>query len=381
MVPKILVLLLISAGHSAYASPRLQMHVFEDAPVVSSPSESMPTRNDVLSPARKHRLQTHVFVASDHTVTSANTVQQENKAPSRLAYQRAEFYVSTGYRQDNLQWSIAGPNGTPNIISELAWKDIEIATLNIGTTLHFKSNWLLNIDASYGHIFDGRNQDSDYRGNNKTGEFSRSYSDSDKGSTLDGSIYAGYKWQVITKPQQKIVLIPKVGFSYHSQFFNDTNGEQAVSTPAPEFGITEDNLNPLGRFSGLDSNYDATWFGPWVGLESQVSFNKKFTLSTNFEYHYAFYDATANWNLRSDFAHPESFTQEAQGYGLVGNIDAQYRLDNNLSLTASVNYQEWQANRDASNQFFFADGSSPTSGYNGVNWRSFGANLGLNYEF
>ncbi|NOQ93700.1 MAG: hypothetical protein GQ547_03575, partial [Methylophaga sp.] len=295
-------LLVMYLGH-AHSAPRLQMHVFDDASkVVTATSQAISNRNDTLSPARKHRLQTHVFEASAHSVTSAATVQQVNKNSSPFEYQRAEFYVSTGYRKDQLHWSIAGPNGSPNIISELTWKDIEIATLNIGTTLHFQSNWLLSMDASYGHIFDGRNQDSDYRGNNKTGEFSRSYADSDKGITLDGSIYAGYKWQVITKPQQEVVLIPKIGFSYHSQFLNDTNGELVVSTPAPEFGITVDNLNPLGKFSGLNSYYEASWFGPWLGLESQFAINEKFRFGLNLEYHYAFYSATADWNLRSDFA-------------------------------------------------------------------------------
>lgn len=368
MVRRLLPLLLLLNFGNAHSAPRLQIHVFDDAskPVIAS-SELTPNRHETLSPARKHRLQTHVFEASDHSATSATTVLQANKNVSPFEYQRAEFYASTGYRKDKLQWSIAGPNGAPNIISELTWKDIDIATFNIGTTLHFQSNWLLSIDASYGHIFDGRNQDSDYLGNNRTLEFSRSNNNSDKGMTLDASISTAYKFLALKESQHEIYLIPKVGFSYHAQFFRMTDGYQTIPS--------------LGSFSGLDSSYDSTWLGPWIGLESQITFDKKFTLSTNFEYHYAFYDATANWNLRPDFAHPESFAQEAEGYGLVGNVDAQYRLDNNLSLTASINYQDWQADRHGVNQFFFADGSSPTSGYNGVTWRSFGANLGLNYKF
>jgi len=368
MMRQLFVLLLISISHYAYSSPRLQMHVFDDdSPVITAPSKAMTNRNDVFSPARKHRLQTHVFVASDHAVTAVSSGQDINKTVP-FEYQRAEFYMSTGYRQDNFHWSISGPNGTPNILSELSWKDIDIATFNVGTTLHFQPNWLLNIDASYGHIFEGRNQDSDYDGNNRTLEYSRSNNNADQGKTYDASINTAYQFLVLKENQYEVHLIPKVGYSYHAQFFNMTDGFQTI--PAS------------GHFSGrLDSHYDAIWQGPWLGLESQIDFNKNFTLSTNVEYHYAFYDATANWNLRPDFAHPESFTHEARGYGLVGNIDARYRLDNDLSLTMSINYQEWQANRNGVDTTFFSDGSSITTGFNGVSWRSFGANLGLNYEF
>ncbi len=351
------------------AAPTLQMHVFDDEQLVTHSAEQQLSHiNTEQSPARKHRLQTHVFEASDnlleqyHAIPADTAKKLENKKPI-LQYQRAEFYASTGYRKDDLNWSISGINGTPNILSELEWEDIEIATINIGTTLYFQPNWLLNFDFSYGHIFDGDNQDSDYFGNNRTLEFSRSNNSADKGSVIDASIHAGYQWSA----QQNIYLIPKVGFSYHSQFFNMTDGFQTI--PA------------RGAFSGLDSNYDATWMGPWVGIESQFKINQKFKMGLNFEYHYAFYNATANWNLRADFAHPESFTHEAEGYGLVGNINGQYQVSNDLLLTLSMKYQDWQADRNGVDKTFFSNGTSLETGFNGVNWKSFGANIGLAYQF
>ncbi|MBL1320127.1 MAG: TonB-dependent receptor [Methylophaga sp.] len=355
------------------AAPTLQMHVFDDEQlIIHSTEQQLSQTNIEQSPARKHRLQTHVFEPSDnlleqyHAMPADTANNLENKTPI-LQYQRAELYASTGYRKDELNWSISGLNGTPNILSELEWEDIEIATVNVGTTLYFQPNWLLNVDFTYGHIFDGDNQDSDYLGNNRTLEFSRSNNSADKGSVIDGSIHAGYQWLAMSNQQKKIYLIPKIGFSYHAQFFNITDGFQTI--PA------------LGAFSGLDSNYDATWYGPWLGLESEFVIGKSLSLGLNFEYHYAFYDATANWNLRSDFAHPESFTHEAEGYGLVGNVNARYRLNNDLSLNFSINYQDWQANRNGVDKTFFSDGSSLKTGFNGVNWNSFGANIGLAYQF
>lgn len=373
-------LFLMLAVSNAYAAPTLQMHVFEEGSV-AAPEVKAQTKTE-LSPTRKHNLQTHVFehdanLLAQHHATAAAPVD-DNKPI--LQYQRAEFYAATGYRQDDLDWSISGISGTPNILSELEWQDIKIATLNVGSTLYFQPNWLLNFDFTYGHIFSGENQDSDYRANNRSLEFSRSNNSADEGITLDASIHAAYRWLASGSTRKQVYLIPKIGFSYHNQFFKMTTGEQTLSTVAPEFGIT--TPFPLGRFSGLDSNYDATWYGPWLGLESEFAINEKFTLGINFEYHYAYFEATANWNLRSDFAHPESFTQEAEGYGLVSNIHGKYRLNKDLTLTLSVDYQDWQASRDGFDTIFFADGSSlKTERLNGVNWKSFGANLGLVYEF
>ena len=362
----------MNSAHSASA-PKLQIHVFDEessATLEKAPAYK-PIPANTASPSRKHNLQLHVFerdpnVRTPKTSSSDSTIAIKNKKPI-LGYQHAEFYGATGYRKDELDWSIAGLNGTPNILSELEWDDIEIATLNVGTTLYFQPNWLLNFDFTYGHIFDGDNQDSDYFGNNRTLEFSRSNNNADDGMTIDASIHAGYKWLASSNKQKKVYLIPKVGFSYHAQYFNITDGFQTI--PA------------LDAFSGLDSNYDATWYGPWLGLESEFIINEQFTLGVNLEYHYAYYEATANWNLRSDFAHPESFTHEAEGYGLVGNIDAQYRLNNKLSLTLSMSYQDWQADRNGVDKTFFSNGSSLETDFNGVNWKSFGANLGLIYQF
>ncbi len=361
------------AINNGYSAPTLQIHVFEDEPasVANTPVYKASPANPT-SPTRKHNLQLHVFerdpgVRTPQTVSSPVALTRIDKKPL-LGYQRAEFYGATGYRQDNLDWSISGITGTPNILSELEWQDIEIATLNVATTLYFQQNWLLNFDFTYGHIFDGKNQDSDYSGNNRTLEFSRSNNSTDDGITLDASIHAGYQWLAFNQGQKQVYLIPKLGFSYHAQFFNITDGFQTI--PAS------------GAFSGLDSNYDAMWYGPWLGLASDFVINNKFTLGLNFEYHYAFFEATANWNLRADFAHPESFTHEAKGYGLVANINAQYRLNNNLSLTFLVNYQDWQADRNGVDTIFFADGSSlKTERLNEVNWQSLGANLGLIYQF
>lgn len=331
--------LLLGISASCASAPALQMHVFDDASPTSINQDS------------------------------ARSATQRSQDPV-LAYQAAEFYFNTGYRRDDVDWSIANIGGTPNILSELKWRGLEIATINVGSTLYLKSNWLVNMDLTYGRIFAGNNQDSDYFGNNRTVEFSRSNNNADQGDIFDISTAFGYRWQQSLKQQSTypaIELRPLIGLSYHAQNLKIVDGFQTI--PA------------TGDFAGLDSSYDATWFGPWLGLDSRINFSDNFTIALNVEYHYAAYDATANWNLRSDFAHPESFTHEAKGYGLISSVTSQLRLSHALSLNLSVDYQDWQAHRDGIDTTYFANGASLTTKFNGVNWRSFGANIGLIYEF
>lgn len=353
------------------AAPTLKMHVFEEKAQVESVVSS-----------QTPQLKMHVFDSSEalknNAVVAERYTRPKEEGSNKIAfpYVTAESYIKTGYRQDDLDWSIAGLNGAPNILSELKWRDIEIATLNVGTTLFFDSNWLINLDLLYGVIYDGDNQDSDYLGYNRTYEFSRSNNSADEGSVLDISASAGYSWVIPFNKQStypNIELRPEVGFSYYSQNFKMTDGNQTVSNYG--FGV------PVGEFAGLNSSYDATWFGPWVGLNSTLSFSEFFSLGWNLEYHYAEYESSANWNLRSDLAHPESFSNAADGYGLIGDIEGEFKLKPNLSLNLALKYQDWQAHDNGVKKTYTSDGRTLTSPFNGVNWKSFGANIGIVYDF
>lgn len=137
-----------------FAAPVLQMHVYEEVP------DQLPPANKVVGQAvEPQRLRVHIYESPQKIA--------EKKTPW-LQYDKAEIYFKTGYRRDELRWNKAGPGGQPNILSELTWKDIEIATVNLGATLYTKENWLVNLDFLYGEIYDGKNQDSDYFGNNRT---------------------------------------------------------------------------------------------------------------------------------------------------------------------------------------------------------------------
>jgi len=351
---------------SALAAPKLTMHVFEEPSSADNETQlteikstntyqpSSVANNKAKEP---ERLKLHVYDR-----------RPERKAPP-LTYDYADIYIKTGYRSDDLQWSIAGLGGQPNILSELTWQDLEIATINLGGTLYLKNNWFVNGDLVWGEIFDGENQDSDYFGNNRTLEFSRSNNGADEGNILDISVAAGHRfeWPLNQADSSRFELRPKLGLAYHSQNLKIVDGYQTIPANGP--------------FEGLDSSYDTTWFGPWAGLEAIFIKENKFSLGLNLEYHYFQYDAEAQWNLRSDFAQPVSFEHEAEGTGWVAGVNSKWYVSPALALTLDFEYRNWLADRDGVDTVYFSNGSVGSTELNEVDWESYGFSLGLNYDF
>lgn len=354
---------------TAVPAPNLVMHVFDydDAASASSSQTALPDTNDRQTVARDNNLP--VGEARNPEKLKIHVYDRRPEKNPILSYEKADIYLKTGYRNDELVWNKAAPGGQPNILSELTWEDIEIATINLGATLYSRHNWFVNGDVVWGEIVDGKNQDSDYLGNNRTLEFSRSNNGADEGNILDMSIGLGYRYQWLTHETgtRGFEVRPKIGLAYHSQDLKAVDGFQTI--PAS------------GAFPGLNSSYDTTWFGPWIGLEGLFYQSDKFSLGLNFEYHHIQYDATAQWNLRSDFAQPESFTHEADGYGLVTELSSKWHFTPTLALTLDLQYQKWLADRNGKETIFFADGDVAKLQFNEVEWDSYGLSLGLNYAF
>lgn len=280
------------------------------------------------------------------------------------AQTRSEFTLSTGYRVDELQWSIAGDiNGCcPNILSELTWSDI--SSYNVKAAYNFYEGQFLYGRASldYGFIFSGNNQDSDYLEDNHNAEFSRSNNNSDSGYVLDGTAGIGYR---IRSVRGGVELIPMIGYSYHKQNLTITDGFQTI----PE----------TGAFSGLDSSYRARWQGPWIGTDIHYA-TKQWALLTKLEYHLADYYAYANWNLRDDFEHPVSYEHWADGSGFVFALDGDYKLNDRWSFVGTLDAQYWKATSGL-DRTYFSDGTSSDTRLNQVVWDSYAALVGLKYTF
>lgn len=288
-------------------------------------------------------------------------------APNSYGFQTT-VALDAGYRRDSLRWSIAGDlSGTlsPNVLSELTWDDVEIAQLSLGWKLDTPEGVQLRAKAAYGWIYDGRNRDSDYLGDDRTLEFSRSENDTQDDDVLDLALAIGYRLTHRLE-RSRLHVIPLLGLSRHEQRLRITNGFQA--------------LPPLGPFPGLDSTYRTKWDGPWLGIELASDSASGAGGFLRLEHHWADYNATANWNLRDDFQHPRSFEHEADGKGFVASLGFSRSIRKGWSTRVSFDYQRWRSDPGI-DRVYFANGAVAVTRLNEVRWTSRAVSIGIERAF
>ncbi len=295
--------------------------------------------------------------------------QDAEDATTKQSKSSLDLEISLGYRIDHLNWNIAG--GGVNVLSELIWEDLGIRQIKGSRRYKVEVSHIFSLymrdTITYGTITKGRNQDSDYNGNNRTLEFSRSNNDANGGYVLDLSSGIGVQVRHKLKESEWVVLVsPLIGYSYHTQNLQMTNGFQTIPSN--------------GTFSGLNSTYDTEWRGPWIGLDLSANRGKKNHFFTSFEYHWTTYKAQAKWNLRTDFSQPVSFEHEANGTGIVLSTGWAYLILSNLSVNTTIEYQSWTT-KAGIDTTFLSNGTTSATRLNQVNWESRSLSLGLQYRF
>ncbi|BAU49938.1 hypothetical protein SVA_3396 [Sulfurifustis variabilis] len=274
------------------------------------------------------------------------------------------FDINVGHRSDALRWSIAGDLSgslSPNVLSELRWENLDIVQLSVGWKLDTERGLQVRGNAAYGWIYDGSNRDSDYLGDGRTLEFSRSENETRDDDVLDLAVAVGYR---LTHrfDRSAVHVTPLLGLSRHEQRLRITNGFQTIP--------------PLGPFPGLDSTYRTEWTGPWVGIELAGETTERVGGFVRLEHHWADYSADANWNLRDDFQHPRSFAHEADGTGLVASVGIVGVVHQKWSARLSYDYQRWRTDPGI-DRVFFANGAVAATRLNEVEWTSRTISLGL----
>lgn len=281
-----------------------------------------------------------------------------------------------GARTDQLNWNIAGTlAGTnPNVISELQWSDVGFHEARLGFRFIGDNIWYLKGYAAKAWGFKGSVQDSDYNGDNRSLEFSRSNSSAKRSSAQDFSIALGQQFRI----DNLFGITPLVGFSNHRQTFTMTNGNQTLCDPN---GIPYDCNGGLGLIEGLNSTFDTHWRGPWFGLDLRWAAAKGFTTYAELEYHYSHYDAQGNWNLRPDLKHPKSYGQTASGRGKHLGLGLSYALAKPNSFF-NIGFKQVEYATQAGEQtFYFADDTVASQRLNGVNWHSRSVTVGFTSQF
>lgn len=300
----------------------------------------------------------------------------------------ANLGIKAGYRIDRLNWNIARDflGSEPNILSELRWEDLEIfqvqfqpslsaaGSRNSGLRYHLRGLF------GWGDIFSGSNQDSDYAGNNRTLEFSRSNNAADEGDVFDLSVAAGLEF---SGRGDDWTIIPLIGYSYHEQNLQITDGYQTVTEQMIAddfFGTGAINLPPLGPIPALGSRYHSEWYGPWLGLEVIFQPGVRWRFGGTLDYHLVEYFGEADWNLREDLQHPVSFRHWAEGDGVSFAVKTDLKLSQRWSGNLTAKYQKWQAD-DGTDAVYLVDGTISGTRFNEVNWKSTSLMVGISRRF
>ncbi len=305
--------------------------------------------------------------------------------PRPIPPEFAIFKLTAGWRQDDFDWNVAADasgTATPNILSELIWRDVTMYEAKAESEVTLPDGWLRGTHfeglVSLAGIFDGEVQDSDFAGNNRTLEFSRSVGDADEGNAQAYSLAVGYKFEAerfldTGWRDTSLFMTPVVGYAYRSTDFSFGDSNLVVSR---DFG---ENFSggPLGPITGLDSSYDAEWKGPFIGLGLGGVYGTH-RIGLKGQYHFADYEAEANWNLRDDFAHPRSFIQGADADGIVLSADYGYEFSENLLLNLQASYQDWTTD-NGYDVIFFSDGTASNGRLNEANLQSQAYHVGLAY--
>lgn len=209
------------------------------------------------------------------------------------------FNTGAGWRQDNFNFSIAGPGNDPNVLSEVQWKSLRMYAVNGAARYVSTHHYVIQISGECAKIYHGANRDSDYLFDHKEGEFSRIHSDAGRGHVYDLNAAVGY--QVMSTGRRALVTI-LAGYSYDQQYLKMYDGHQRIGLLMPE-----------GSFPGLDSSYTARWYGPWIGIDTSTRVECNAELYASFSWHMPQFRAHGDWNLRDDLI--DGFEQSANAFG------------------------------------------------------------------
>lgn len=328
----------------------------------SSPAVSSPKTLDQTKPKDTSFSQPKGQSALKPMAGSKNKLKYKNE------YLNFQLEVLGGYRKDQVQWSIAGDETgqNPNILSELTWEDLEMSQTTAKSRLVFFDYFVTEARGSYADIYEGKNQDSDYLGNERTGEFSRSNNKAHDGETFDMEGSFGFRFPL--KPDDDLLddadnvwVTLMGGYSHNEQHLVITDGFQTL--PA------------LGKFNNLNSRYTSEWKGPFVGLEFEAR-KEKLTGFIRGEYHWVDYYGVGNWNLRKEFSHPRSFEHIAKGKGLALNLGGGYEITDWWEVNVEGTLQRWTAGPGIDRTFFFNDALIIETRFNEITWNSYSVMLG-----
>ncbi|MBL4901012.1 MAG: hypothetical protein JKX76_15500 [Colwellia sp.] len=276
----------------------------------------------------------------------------------------------------------SGPteNYSPNVLSELEYSDLKAQGygLDIGYMYRIKTGLYLysEISRSDLDIKGGEVRDSDWAGNNKTDEFSRSTSKVKDEGISSMTYELGIQTRIFGSPDHYITFL--IGEDSTDINLVMTDGVQDIWNPEL-IGLEPSEFGPGDAIVGLNSTYDAEFSSNFFGLKTEHVFSWG-TISLTAKKYDIKYEAKANWNLREEFAHPVSFRHESDGNGMDIEVGYSYLLSDNWDLFIEFSHRKWDID-SGYDQIFFGDGQSVMLRFNGAELNSESYTIGTKYYF
>lgn len=296
----------------------------------------------------------------------------------------SRFTVSMSNTSEDINFNIASDltgSLTPNVLSDLRWDNVEIRRLNANLDYRLGKRFAILIDLGVGAIVDGDATDRDFFGNERTDEFSRSTATVDGDSHVQAAIAFGWAlrqdfsvplWRVADGLKRvafasDIEFIPVVGYGYSRHEISFVDGIQVI----PD----------LGAIPGLNSGFDPTWSGTFLGFESTFRVGGRLSVDANVRFWpWAEFESEANWNLRSDLNKPISFVQAADGEGIELEIGLRWRVSNKQSISLSYFDNEFDT-QSGSDKVITSQGDNLFTRLNQAEWLSHGWTLSYEWQF
>jgi hypothetical protein len=310
-------------------------------------------------------------------------LDDEIKSYKKRYFAKKELYFGLGpiYRIDNLKWSVASdPTGnvTPNVKNEARWENAKLVGVKAFADLPvlLKSRKLalfLSGVTSQAWAADqgGKVYYNSYNGNNRTDKNREIIGNFDPSRAADYELTIKNR-NSFSRTNKKYVISTFAGYAMSEQNFRINRSYTVEST----------NSSEVGKTQNLSSKYYASWSGPIVGASffSEVNDSHQFTFLA--KYHHAKYRAKSDWNIDSsqNYQHPKSFTHEADGYGIIGEIEYRIRYDTGISTYVSLEGKMYKT-RDGKAKYFLSDGSQNTVKLHPVSWTSYVTSVGMAFDF
>lgn len=389
----------LSANGSGYPParlPEMQMHIFTgDQAAEATPASGAP-QVEQIQPLSSGEPELHMVVfdageaaasktppppsgenlkltyKDDNQVEVQEEVMPDNKSSMSVEGFDFLYEVGTGYQQDRLNWNVASPTGSPNPSTEVQWDNVQRWRIHGLFDIYTPMGFAFKGRAGYAWTFNGSAQETSFLHDDRAAPFSRIDSDADDGSAWDASLGAGYRLK-LGDPDKNSVwgsLTPLAGYSYEEQKFKMKGGRQQV----PNSGFDSDQLR------NIDNTYVADWYGPWLGLDANLSLFDHHKLFSSFEYHWPTYRGKATWKPAPHLEKPRSFTHDADGTGYMASVGYRFQSSDLWGISLSADYLNMETDSGREN-LFLSNGQVVESTLNEVNRESFGVNLGVNIAF